>query len=197
MKRTLFTTAAVIALALPALAQDQDARNDATEATTAANAALLDQLPFDDTSDFDDANRGLIAPLPPEMIETAEGGPVWDPQKYDFIEGEAPNTVNPSLWRQSKLTNVSGLFEVAEGIYQVRNLDLSNMTIIEGAEGITVVDPLVSVETARLGLDLYFEHRGEKPVKAVIYTHSHIDHYGGVGGVVEVHAGQKKLLVSV
>ncbi|SQI95665.1 hydrolase [Klebsiella oxytoca] len=98
---------------------------------------------------------------------------------------KAPDTVNPSLWRQSQLINISGLFEVTEGVYQIRNLDLSNMTIIEGKEGVTVVDPLVSAETARVGMDLYYKNRGNKPVVAVIYTHSHVDHYGGVRGVVD------------
>ncbi len=161
-------------------------------------AQLLQQLPFDDTSDFDDAKRGLIAPLPSEMIQGQSGNAIWNPQQYNFItEGaEAPDTVNPSLWRQSQLINMSGLFEVTEGIYQVRNLDLSNMTIIEGTEGVTVVDPLVSEETAKVGMDLYFQHRGQKPVKAVIYTHSHVDHYGGVRGVVsqeDVDSGAVKI----
>jgi alkyl sulfatase BDS1-like metallo-beta-lactamase superfamily hydrolase len=185
-------------LAGPVLAQSPETPKDATEATKAANAELLDQLPFDDTSDFDDAKRGLIAPLPSEMIQGQGGNAIWDPQKYGFItEGApAPDTVNPSLWRQSQLINISGLFEVVPGIYQVRNLDLSNMTIIEGTEGITVVDPLVSEETAKVGMDLYFQHRGQKPVKAVIYTHSHVDHYGGVRGVVsqeDVDSGAAKI----
>ena len=185
-------------LAGSAFAQDQDPRQDATDATKAANAALLDQLPFADTSDFDNAKRGLIAPLPTDMIEGAAGNPIWNPQLYSFIteDAPAPDTVNPSLWRQSQLINLGGLFEVADGIYQVRNQDLSNMTIIEGAEGITVVDPLISAETAKVALDLYYQHRGEKPVKAVIYTHSHVDHYGGVRGVVDeadVNSGKVKI----
>jgi alkyl sulfatase BDS1-like metallo-beta-lactamase superfamily hydrolase len=109
---------------------------------------------------------------------------------------QAPATVNPSLWRQSQLINFSGLFEVKDGIYQVRNLDLSNMTIIEGKEGITIVDPLVSAETAKVAIDLYYKHRGQKPVRAVIYTHSHVDHYGGVRGVVneaDVNSGAVKI----
>jgi alkyl sulfatase BDS1-like metallo-beta-lactamase superfamily hydrolase len=162
-------------------------RKDATEATRAANAELLRQLPFSDTSDFDDAKRGLIAPLPAEMIQGQGGNRIWNPGQYSFITpgAAAPPTVNPSLWRQSQLINISGLFEVTDGIYQVRNLDLSNMTIIEGREGVTVVDPLVSAETAKVAIDLYRKHRGDKPVKAVIYTHSHVDHYGGVRGVVD------------
>lgn len=168
-------------------AYSQEAQKDATEATRAANDALLKQLPFNDTSDFENAKRGLVAPLPSEIIKGQDGTPIWNPQQYSFIKegSDAPATVNPSLWRQSQLINISGLFEVTEGIYQLRNLDLSNMTIIEGTEGITVVDPLISAETAKVGLDLYRKHRGDKPVKAVIYTHSHVDHYGGVRGVVD------------
>ncbi|MCA9091473.1 MAG: MBL fold metallo-hydrolase [Planctomycetaceae bacterium] len=180
------------------MAQD-DPRKDATDATNQANAALLEYLPFDNTTDFENANRGLIAPLPSDVIQTEDGGLIWDPGKYGFVtEGsDAPATVNPSLWRNSQLINISGLFEVVpDGIYQIRNLDLSNMTIIEGDEGVTVVDPLVSAETAKVGMDLYFEHRGQKPVKAVIYTHSHVDHYGGVRGVVsdeDVASGATKI----
>jgi alkyl sulfatase BDS1-like metallo-beta-lactamase superfamily hydrolase len=185
-----------VGLAYPAFAQDQ--RKDATAATKAANDRLLDELPFSDRSDFENARRGLIAPLPAAMIQGQAGNLIWNPQQYSFIteDAAAPDTVNPSLWRQSQLINISGLFEVTDGIYQVRNLDLSNMTIIEGEEGITVVDPLVSAETAKVGLDLYYANRGEKPVKAVIYTHSHVDHYGGVRGVVDeaaVNSGDVKI----
>ena len=132
------------------------------------------------------------------MIQGQAGNPIWNPEQYSFIteDAAAPDTVNPSLWRQSQLINISGLFEVTDGIYQVRNLDLSNMTIIEGDEGITIVDPLISAETAKVGLDLYYANRGQKPVKAVIYTHSHVDHYGGVRGVVDeadVHSGNVKI----
>lgn len=182
----------------PAFSQTEDSRGDATDATRAANDRLLDELPFSDTSDFDDATRGLIAPLPTDMIEGESGNLIWNPQQYSFItpDAEAPDTVNPSLWRQSQLINISGLFEVTDGIYQVRNQDLSNMTIIEGDEGITVVDPLISAETAKAAMDLYYANRGEKPVVAVIYTHSHVDHYGGVRGVVsedDVTSGKVKI----
>ncbi|WP_176084704.1 alkyl sulfatase dimerization domain-containing protein [Martelella sp. HB161492] len=184
-------------LALPALAQE-DARKDATDVTKAANSALLTELPFDDTSDFDAAHKGFIAPLPTAMITGESGNPIWNPDQYGFIkEGDAaPDTVNPSLWRQSQLINISGLFEVTDGLYQIRNLDLSNMTIVEGDEGITVIDPLVSAETAKVGMDLYYKNRGQKPVKAVIYTHSHVDHYGGVRGVIsedDVTSGKTKI----
>ena len=175
-----------------------EAPKDATAATQQANNALYNQLPFSDNTDFTDAHKGFIAPLPQEVIKGEEGNVIWNPQQYAFIkEGDkAPDTVNPSLWRQSQLINISGLFEVTDGVYQIRNLDLSNMTIIEGKEGVTVVDPLVSAETARVGMDLYFKNRGKKPVVAVIYTHSHVDHYGGVRGVVDeadVKAGKVKI----
>lgn len=184
-------------LAHAAAAQTQELRKDATDATKQANSALLRQLPFSDNSDFDAANKGFVAALPTEMIKGSAGNAIWNPQQYGFIkDATAPDTVNPSLWRQSRLINISGLFEVTSGIYQLRNLDLSNMTIIEGSEGITVVDPLVSAETAKIGLDLYYSKRGNKPVKAVIYTHSHVDHYGGVRGIVsedDVNAGKTKI----
>jgi alkyl sulfatase BDS1-like metallo-beta-lactamase superfamily hydrolase len=174
------------------------APKDATDATKQANEALYNQLPFSDKTDFTDAHKGFIAPLPQEVIKGEQGNVIWNPKQYDFIkEGEkAPDTVNPSLWRQSQLINISGLFEVTDGVYQIRNLDLSNMTIIEGKEGLTVVDPLVSAETAKVGMDLYYKNRGKKPVVAVIYTHSHVDHYGGVRGVVDeadVKSGKVKI----
>lgn len=175
-----------------------ETQKDAAPATKQANDALYQQLPFDNKSDFADAHKGFIAALPDAVIKGESGNVIWDPKQYAFIkEGEkAPDTVNPSLWRQSQLINISGLFEVTDGIYQIRNLDLSNMTIIEGKEGVTVVDPLVSAETAKVGMDLYFKNRGKKPVVAVIYTHSHVDHYGGVRGVVDeadVKAGKVKI----
>lgn len=195
---THILVASVVSIGPTAFAQQTDSRKDATEATKAANNKLLKELPFSDTSDFTNAHRGFIAPLPTELIKGASGNAIWNPQQYDFIkEGEkAPDTVNPSLWRQSQLINISGLFEVADGIYQVRNQDLSNMSIIEGKDGIVVVDPLVSEETAKAAIELYYKHRGKKPVEAVIYTHSHVDHYGGVRGVVnedDVKSGKVKI----
>ncbi|MCH7373499.1 MULTISPECIES: alkyl/aryl-sulfatase [Aeromonas] len=183
-------------VAVPGFAQVSP--KEATAATKQANDALYKQLPFANKTDFTDAHKGFIAPLPDAVIKGEQGNVIWDPKQYTFIkEGEkAPDTVNPSLWRQAQLINISGLFEVTEGIYQIRNLDLSNMTIIEGKEGVTVVDPLVSAETAKVGMELYFKQRGKKPVVAVIYTHSHVDHYGGVRGVVDeadVKAGKVKI----
>ncbi|OQR36515.1 hypothetical protein BWR59_02230 [Pseudomonas sp. Bc-h] len=185
-------------MANPAVAADAEKPKPASEATKAANNALLKELPFSDKTSFELAHKGFIAPLPSAVIKGTSGNVVWDPAKYSFIkEGEnAPDTTNPSLWRQSQLINISGLFEVTDGIYQVRNYDLSNMTIVEGKDGITVFDPLISTETAKAALELYYQHRPKKPVVAVIYTHSHVDHYGGVRGVVDekdVKAGKVKI----
>lgn len=179
-------------------AQAQENMQAATEHTKRVNEALYHQLPFSDTTDFTNAHKGFIAALPSNVITGAKGNVVWDPQQYNFIkEGtKAPDTVNPSLWRQAQLINIGGLFNVTDGVYQIRNLDLSNMTMIEGKTGITVIDPLVSAETAKVGLDLYYKERGKKPVVAVIFTHSHVDHYGGVRGVVDeadVASGKVKI----
>lgn len=193
---TSFALAAAISMTTQAWAAESP--KAATEATKAANDALLKELPFSDKTSFELAHKGFIAPLPSEPIKGEKGNMIWDPAKYNFIkEGEAaPASTNPSLWRQSQLINISGLFEVTDGIYQVRNYDLSNMTIVEGKNGITIFDPLISEETAKAALALYYKHRPKKPVVAVIYTHSHVDHYGGVRGVVDekdVKAGKVKI----
>ncbi|MEU6977000.1 alkyl sulfatase dimerization domain-containing protein [Streptomyces sp. NPDC046371] len=148
-----------------------------------ANRAVLGRFPFDDTQDFDDAKRGFLGTAADPLIKSG-GRTVWDLEAYGFLSGACPDSVNPSLWRQSRLTSDHGLFAVTEGIYQVRGFDLSNMTLVEGEQGVLVIDPLVSAETAAAGLALYREHRGERPVTGVLYTHSHIDHFGGVRGVL-------------
>ena len=163
-----------------------DGPDDATPITRAQNRALLDALPFQDTQDFEDARRGFLATLPAVEFKNALGRVVWSLKDYAFLhEVEAPATVNPSLWRQARLNMHNGLFQVTDRIYQIRGFDLSNMTILEGDRGVVVIDPLVTMEVARASPDLYFEHRGRRPVTAVIYTHSHTDHYGGVRGVVD------------
>jgi alkyl sulfatase BDS1-like metallo-beta-lactamase superfamily hydrolase len=149
-------------------------------------------LPWVDVRDFEAVKRGRVGRLEPCVVKTADGRIVWDNDSYKFLAGEAPDTVNPSLWRQSKLVAADGLFEVVPGIYQVRGMDLSNITIVEGETGVLVIDPLISVETAAAAMGLYRTHRGDRPVAAVMYTHSHADHYGGVKGVTsqaDVDAG--------
>jgi alkyl sulfatase BDS1-like metallo-beta-lactamase superfamily hydrolase len=161
------------------------------------NREHVASLPFDDTRDFADADRGFIGALQPCVVTAADGRVVWDNDVYGFLRGDAPPSVHPSLWRQSELCAKQGLYEVVEGIYQVRGLDLSNITFIEGDTGVIVIDPLVCTETAAAALALYRNHRGDKEVRAVIYTHSHVDHFGGVLGVTtqaDVDAGKVPVL---
>jgi alkyl sulfatase BDS1-like metallo-beta-lactamase superfamily hydrolase len=143
------------------------------------------------------ATRGFIAALEPGRITDSNGTTVWDSDVWDFLDADCPPTVNPSLWRQSGLVAKQGLFEVTPGVYQVRGLDLSNMSLIEGERGVVVVDPLITAEAAAAGLALYRQHRGDRPVTGVIYSHSHIDHFGGVKGVTsqdDVDAGRCPVL---
>ncbi|QJW35009.1 MBL fold metallo-hydrolase [Cellulosimicrobium protaetiae] len=167
----------------------------ATPTIVQQQQALKQSLPFSDTRDFEDANRGLVAAIEAPVLAD-DGTVLWDNSTYDFVTGEAPDTVNPSLWRQSTLAATDGLFEVVPGIYQVRGMDLSNTSFVEGDEGVVVIDTLLSAETGAAALALYRKHRGDRPVKAVIYTHSHADHFGGVKGFVsqeEVDAGAVKI----
>lgn len=169
----------------------------AEPATAAANAAVLEQLPFTDTRAFDDANRGFIGALTDGLVVDDSGHTAWNMAPYAFLQEEAaPDTVNPSLWRQARLNAIHGLFEVVEGMYQIRGMDLANMTIIEGETGLIIIDPLLTPATARAGLELYYQHRPQKSVVAVMYTHNHADHFGGVKGVTseaEVRAGKVQI----
>jgi alkyl sulfatase BDS1-like metallo-beta-lactamase superfamily hydrolase len=166
--------------------------------TAAANEKVLGQLPFADRQDFEDARRGFIATIPNAEVKAPDGRVIWSLAGYGFLDNDrAPASVNPSLWRQAQLNQVHGLFKVTERVYQVRSFDLSNMTIIEGDTGLVVIDPLISTQTAKAALDLYLQHRPRKPVVAVIYTHSHADHFGGVRGIVDeadVKAGRVRIL---
>jgi alkyl sulfatase BDS1-like metallo-beta-lactamase superfamily hydrolase len=156
---------------------------DATAATRRANEAMLSKLPFGDRRDFDDARRGFIADVP-RKLAAPNGRALYDLDEYAFLaEERAPATVNPSLWRQARLNMITGLFRVAERVYQIRGADIANMTVIEGERGLIVIDPLTVNEAARAALDLYYAHRPRKPVVAVIYSHSHVDHFGGVKGI--------------
>lgn len=159
-----------------------------TRDTAAAVTAPAGPDPAD-TADFADAARGFIASLPEPVIRTATGTPVWDLTQYAFLDAEtAPPTVNPNLWRMARLNMHHGLFQVTDHVFQVRGLDLANLTIVESTTGIIVIDTLTTVEVARAAMALYFAHRGNRPIRAVIYTHSHSDHFGGVLGVLAADA---------
>jgi alkyl sulfatase BDS1-like metallo-beta-lactamase superfamily hydrolase len=173
---------------------DNETPKDASPSVIAQQAAMLNALPFSDTRDFDDASRGFLSTLDNAEIANPQGRVVWSLKPYGFLsEEKAPATVNPSLWRQSRLNMNHGLFEVVPGVYQVRGLDIANMTLIEGDTGVIVVDTLTSIEGARAAMELYFQHRGKRPVAAVIFTHTHTDHWGGARGVLddEMLAGGK------
>ncbi|MDM0105687.1 alkyl sulfatase dimerization domain-containing protein [Variovorax sp. J22R24] len=170
----------------------------ATAATERANEAVRKAMAMADKQDFEDATRGKLAELKDPLVKAPDGRLVWNTQRYDFVKGDAPATVNPSLWREQKLNTAQGLFKVADGIYQIRGYDMANMTLVEGASGWIVIDTLFTEEMARAGLKLAMEHlRSTKPVVAVIYTHSHVDHFGGVRGVLDeadVRSGKVKVI---
>lgn len=169
----------------------------ATAATEAVNAAVAARLPIADETDLENAQRGFLAAIEGGVIKNDEGRIIWDLNRYDFLEGDAPASVNPSLWRQAKLNSIHGLFEVTDGVYQLRGYDLAVMTVIRGQTGWILVDPLLSRETSRAALALVNETLGERQVTAVLYTHSHADHYGGVRGVAsqeDVDAGRIRII---
>ncbi|MBI5132754.1 MAG: MBL fold metallo-hydrolase [Rhodopseudomonas palustris] len=168
--------------------QDDSARaqKPASAPVIARHEAVLNELPFSDTRDFDEARRGFLGTIDQATISSAQGRTVWSLAPYEFLaEEKAPATVDPSLWRQSRLNMNHGLFEVVPGVYQVRGLDIANMTLIEGDSGVIVVDTLTSIEGARAAMQLYVQHRGARPVVAVIFTHTHTDHWGGARGVLD------------
>ena len=171
------------------------------DATTHTRAITTMPPPAMDPDDIVRARRGLIAQHPTGRIE-GEWGVAWDWSRYEFLHADGPNpdTVHPSLWRQARLNAEHGLFEVADGLWQVRGYDISNVTFVAGATGWIVIDPLTAASTARAALALANEHLGERPVVAVIYTHSHADHFGGVEGVTtrdDVAAGRCRVIAPV
>jgi len=205
MMKTLRAALIAMSVLVPTLVADVGAQEaagprDATEATRRANAAVLRDLPFGDREDFELARRGFIAAGPSAVAGRRPGGPpAWNLGAYAFIAADAPapDTVNPSLWRLAQLHMHSGLFKVTDRVYQVRGLDISNVTFIEGNSGWIVVDPLGSIETAKAALDLVYQHLANKPVVAVIYTHTHVDHYGGAKGLIadaDVRAGKVRVV---
>lgn len=155
-----------------------------TAQTAQHNAQVARRLPLADPQDGEDARRGLIASADSLIVRHADGRVVWDQDAYAFEQGEAPASVNPSLWRQAKLNSLHGLFEVTPGIYQLRGFDLANMSLIQGQSGWIVVDPLTVAETARVAMDFVRQHLPVQPITAVLFTHSHVDHFGGVEGVL-------------
>jgi linear primary-alkylsulfatase len=164
--------------------------------TIAANTRVLGELAFHDQQDFEDARRGLLASDPEFQVKNERGELIWNQPAYRFIGEDPPASVNPSLWRQARLNNIHGLFKVTDGIYQVRGYDLANMTIIEGETGWIVVDPLTAKETAIAAMQLARSELGNKPVVAFIFTHSHVDHFGGVLGIVGAEeAAQRKIRI--
>ncbi|WP_248557378.1 alkyl/aryl-sulfatase [Paraburkholderia terrae] len=182
------------------------ASKPATRATLDINRQYAEFLSFADAQDFEDASRGLVATLPEPVIIKGTGDyPAWNLQQFAFISGgpenNSPPTVNPSLWRNAKLNMHHGLFQVVDGIWQVRGYDLSVMSIIRGNQGYIVVDPFVTAEVAStVWKELVVPHLGDKPITHVIYTHSHVDHYGGVRGIVsedDVKAGKVKIVAPV
>lgn len=193
----LLTVVAAAAAAAAGAAFAQEAPKPASKVTADANRAFGAALNLGDNVDFDEATRGLVAKLPDALIKDAKGETVWNGNQFDFIKGDAPDSVNPSLWRQEKLNNAAGLFKVTDGIWQIRGYDLANMTLVAGKTGWIVIDPLLSAEVAKATLELAMQHLGRKPVVAVIYTHSHADHFGGVRGVVDeadVKDGKVKII---
>ena len=168
-------TVAVSATELPA--------QEASEATRVVNDALRQYLPFEDKTGFENASRGQIATME-AAITKPDGTPVYEFAQFDFLQGDPPDTTNPSLWRQSQINAIHGLFEVVPGIYQIRGFDLANMSFIRGESGWIVIDPLTATETAEVGLKLLRENVEDLPVSALIFTHSHADHFGGAKGVL-------------
>ncbi len=187
--------ALAILCASPISAQDSTA--PASDATRAAQAATAAQLPAEGTRDGTFSTRGFLATRSDPVILNAAGKPVWNLAAYAFVEGPAPATVNPSLWRHMTHLKHHGLYQVTPNVWQVRGFDLANMTIIRGATGWIVIDPLTSVETAKAAMALVNATLGQRPVSAVIYSHSHADHFGGVRGVADpadVAAGRTQVI---
>ncbi len=167
-------------------------------ATVNFHRLIADQMPAVDTQDFEDASRGFIGTVPDADVRRADGSSVWNLHAYGFLDSEqAPDTVNPSLWRQARLNRLHGLFQVSAHIFQVRGFDIANITFIETDNGVIALDALTCPETAAAALALYRQHRGERPLHTVIYSHSHADHFGGVAGLVsadDVASGRVQII---
>lgn len=184
--------AAIAAVSLLALgagghvgAQDADsAQKPASAATLRYFEETTAGLPWTDREDFDLATRGFVAGIPGGEITKPDGKRIRDLKELDIFKGKRPDTVNPSLWRNAQLLSQSGLFKVTDRVYQVRGIELANLTVVLGKTGYIVIDTLTTVESAKAAMDLVRAKLGDKPVMGVIYTHSHIDHFGGAAGVI-------------
>lgn len=187
MRKSFLGAGAALAVlaATTASGQTAAAGSPASDATIAAQQAAAAALPDDGSRDADFSVRGFLATLPDPVIRNTRGEPVWNLDAYAFVDGPAPATVHPSLWRHMRYLKHHGLYQVTGNVWQVRGFDLSNMTIIRGKTGWIVIDPLTSLETAKAAMALVNATLGERPVSAVIYSHSHADHFGGVRGVID------------
>jgi alkyl sulfatase BDS1-like metallo-beta-lactamase superfamily hydrolase len=187
-----------LCLGIPAPAQSPDlAPKQASRATLEAQARAQDALPREDGRDLDFAQRGFVGTRSDPIIRDAAGKPLWNLEAYGFVKDKPPPTVNPSLWRHMTILNKHGLFKLADGLWQVRGFDISNMTLIAGKSGWIVIDPLTRKEISAAAMALVTEKLGARPVKAVIYTHSHTDHFGGVKGIVsaeDIKAGRVTII---
>lgn len=195
MRRKIIALLLAVVMTIPLTAcadfgkQDEPALNaevkPATQYTVDANQQVYALLDFSDTAELDNATKGLIAAPDSLDIYDAGGKLVWSQTAYAFLDNDAPDTSNPSLWRNAQLNHIFGLFEVTDGIYQVRGYDMTNITFIKGQTGWIIVDPLMSTECSAAAFALVKEKLGDYPVTAIIYSHPHVDHFGGVKGVVD------------
>lgn len=192
----LFVVALLIGAA-PVTAFAQTAGKPASKATVDSQQRLKSELPVEDGRDAGFADRGYLGTLADPIIKTRDGKPVWNLDAYAWMDGKAPDTVNPSLWRHMNLLRKHGLYALSDNMWQVRGFDVSNMTVIKGKSGWILIDPLTTRDTAAAALRLVNEKLGARPVTAVIYSHSHGDHFGGVRGVVDeadVKAGKVAII---
>ena len=195
MRNLTLIAALLVGTSAPALAQN--AAKPASPQTIAAQAKARAALPAEDGRDAAFAAQGFVATRSDPIIRNSDGKPAWDLNAYAWMKGASPDTVNPSLWRHMDLLRKNGLFQVTDGVWQVRGFDVSNMTIIKGTTGWILIDPLTTKETAAAAIALVNEQLGARPVVAIIYSHSHSDHFGGVRGIVspdDVKAGKVQLI---
>ncbi|QXA08940.1 MBL fold metallo-hydrolase [Acinetobacter pittii] len=186
MKLNVLTTSLLCALTFNTFAETK-----VEKAVIDSNASYTSKYNLQNADEFNNAARGFIA-KPSGQIKNEQGDVIWDFDAFNFIKDQAPDTVNPSLWRQAKLNNNVGLFKVADRVWQVRGFDLANMTIIQGKSGWIIVDTLTSKETAQAAIKFARQHLGDQKISAIIFTHSHVDHFGGALGVISTEELKQK-----